>query len=117
MELLSLIIALAKSGIPLPDFSDKEQLQGWIIENADEVAALVAYFAGKADVTEAQDEVAEVLASTEIVEKIGDGAILKWLTDNLPTILQLLPIILPLFLNKDDDTDDETDPEPTPDVV
>lgn len=106
MELLSLIIALAKSGLPFPDLKNKEEVTDWIIGNADEVAALVAYFASQTDVVSATEELdvfAATLEDPTTVEKIGDGELIKMLIENLPQILQLLTVLLPLFLNKDED--------------
>ena len=114
MEIFKLIIALIKSGLPLPDLKNAASIEVWIIENADEVAAIVAYFTAKTDITEVQDELAEAIAMltpeylAQVKEdgvdlsKWGDGEFMKRLVE---LFIQLAPFILPFFL----------EPEPTPD--
>jgi hypothetical protein len=106
METLMLVLNLLRKAFPIPeDWSDQTDVEGWIDNISEPLAAIIADVADQFKKTScaAIPEDLEVQITELSVEKFGDGRLLDLIRTWLPIIIKFLPLIL--------EPEDETKPD------
>lgn len=109
MNLVSILVALLRAGLPFPDWRNREQFLVWwgglgpvafdilAALTPDEVQAVC----GAVPSDDLWESVAAELYG-DAPGRIGDGTILRWLQANGPALLQLIMTIIAIIPKKPD---------------